>query len=308
LHCIRCGKSVVPGAAFCAFCGSAVETRRRVPSNRSTPVPERSELEGPCSVIYAGEGEMDVRSVGRLVAEAVQRPLPDVTRRLRTSKGFLATGLPAEAARSLAEKAEAELKAPILVVPDDQCVPLPLAMRMRRASLDADGLRCDAYSWNLTERVEATWNAVFLVSCARLQVEEVVPGNDASPTRTDIFMRRSAPLVTRTHHEFLLDIVLYDADNGGEGWRRLRLDQNTCAFSLTEMTADPDQRVGPLYRSAVNIERIADDVPMNAGVSLLANGATGEAWESLTFLTKNDFDMYTHWLLQLVRFGVPVPR
>jgi len=251
---------------------------------------------------------MDVRRVGRLVAEAVQRPLPDVTRQLRTSKGFLATGLPSHAAVKLAEKAEEELDAPMLAVPDDQCVPLPLPMRMRRASVDADGLRCDAYSWNVTEHVQATWDAVFLVSCGRLQTEEVAPSEDALPTRSGIFMRRSSPLVTRTHYEFLLDIVLYDADNGGDGWRRLRLDQNTCAFSLTEMRADPEERVGPLYRSAVNVERFAEGVPMNAGVSLLANGAAGEAWESLTFLTKNDFDMYTHWLLQLVRFGVPVPR
>ena len=64
-------------------------------------------LQGPCTVLYAGSGEMDVRRVGRLVAEAVQRPLPDVTRELRNSRGFIAKGLPAPVAVALAEKAEA---------------------------------------------------------------------------------------------------------------------------------------------------------------------------------------------------------
>ena len=299
----------MPGAAFCAFCGGSVAPPARESVERAIPPPDRRKLAGPCSVIYTGGEEMDVRRVGRLVAEAVMQPLPDVTRQMRTSKGFLATGLEAGMAVDLGERAERELKAPILVVPDDACVPLPLAMRMRQAVLDADGIRCDAYTWNLTEHVTATWDAVFLISCGRLQIEEVVEERDASATRTGFFMRQNSSLVTNTHYEYLLDMVLcnFDREGGAEEWRRLRLDQNTSAFSLTEMKTDPEQRVGPLYRSAINIERYAKTVPMNAGASLLASGASGAAWEPLTFLSKNDFDMYTRWLLQLVRFGCRVP-
>jgi len=307
--CAQCGKPAVPDAAFCAFCGNAIRPIRREPSSRAIAAPDRGKLDSPCAVIYAGQEEMDVRRVGRLVAETVQRPLPDVTRKMRTSKGFLATGLAPESAVALAERAEKELKAPILVIPDDECVPLPLAMRMRQAALDSDGLRCEAYTWDLTERVSATWNAVFLISCGRLQIEEVAEERDSSPTKTGLFMRRAPNLVTNVRYEYLLDLILFEpnAGQGAEGWRRLRIDQNTSAFSLTEMKQDPDQRVGPLYRSAVNIERYAAGVPANPGVSLLASGASDAAWQSLTFLSKADFDMYSHWLMQLVRYGRPIP-
>lgn len=309
LQCPRCGKPTLPGASFCAYCGSAVEPEPHGPPDRAIPPPERAGLKGECSVIYAGEGEMDVRRVGRLVAEAVGRPLPDVTRTMRTSKGFLATGLAAGQAVELAERAEKELRAPVLVIPDESCVPLPLAMRMRQAEFDAEGLRCDAYTWNLTEHVSATWDAVFLISCGRLQIEEVVEERDPAANRSGIFTRQPPNLVTNLHHEYLLDIILFDAraDSDAEGWRRLRLDQNTSAFSLTEMHQDPENQVGPLYRSAVNLERFAGRVPRNSGVSFLANGVADTAWQSLTFLSKRDFDLYTHWLMQLVRYGRPIP-
>jgi len=302
--CAYCGKPVLPQAAFCAFCGASLAAPRRGAVRRSAAVPDRAKLVGPCTVIYAGRGEMEVRRVGRLAAETVKMPLPDVTRQMRTSKGFLAAGLPSDQAASLAERAEKELGAPILVIPDDACVPLPPAMRMRQAVIDADGIRCEAYTWNLTERVTANWDAVFLVCCGRIRTEQVVEDRDAAPVRTGFFVRPT-PLATNVQHEYLVDIVLFEQDeNGGaEGWRRLRLDQNTSAFSLTEMKHDPSERTGALYRCAVNLDRYAAAVPKNAGVGLLASGAADAAWEPFTFLNKQDFDMYARWLLQLVRYG-----
>jgi len=298
----------MPGASFCPFCGCTMADTSARPLSRSVPPPDRDALDEPCSVIYAGEDEMDVRRVGRLVAEAVEQPLPDVTRKMRTSKGFLATGLPPDRARTLAEKAERELKAPILLVADEDCAPLPSAMRMRQAVFDAEGLRCDAYTWSVTEHVTASWDAVFLISCGRLEINEVSEAPAPSPTRSSIFSRKPPNLITNTHHEFLLDIILYDPEPnaGAEGWRRLRLDQNTSAFSLTEMVQGPESQVGPLYRSSVNLERFALDVPRNRGLSFLATGAADSAWQSLTFLSKRDFDSYTHWLMQLVRYGRPI--
>ena len=308
LFCTQCGKAILAGASFCAYCGSAVAVASPRQVDRSIPIPDRDELTGTCTVIYAGQRDMDVRRVGRLVAEAVQQPLPDVTRAMRTSKGFLANGLPVGSALKLAEQAEKELKEPILLIPDDDCVPLPSAMRMREAVADADGLRCDAYTWNMTDHIAASWDAVFLIACGRLQLEEVVEERDASLTKSALFGRQQSSVQTYVHHEYLLDIILHDpdAEANGEGWRRLRLDHNTSGFSFTEMKQDPEQRAGPLFRSSVNLERFAVGVPMNPGISLLATGATSTAWEPLTFLTKRDFDTYTHWLMQLVRYGYPI--
>jgi hypothetical protein len=241
---------------------------------------------------------MDVRRVGRLVAEAVPRPLPDVTRELRNSRGFIARELAAPIAVALAEKAERELSAPVMVLAEADCVALPPAIRMHGTVADTAGIRCEAYTWNQTERIAARWDEVFLISCGRLEIEYAVEAPEDLNWET---RSRTAPLVMEKRHEFLIDVVLF------EPWRLLRLDQNAAAFSLTEMRRGPEDALGPLYRCAFNLRRFAAGVPMNRGVELLAAGASEAVWESLTFLNKRDFETYTSWLVQLLRYGRPIP-
>jgi len=320
LSCPQCGKSPLPGARFCHLCGAALAAEERQAQSRSVPVPERATLNEPCAVIYAGNDQMDVRRVGRYVAEAVRAPLPDVTRTLRTSKGVLATGLEPARAVALAERLEDEFHTPVLVIPDEACAPLQPAMRIRHVTFSTEGFDCEAYTWDRTESVRATWDQTFLVSCGRLEVQEVVAEReeDEEKRKKDFISRRIPKLTTLTHYEFLLDIILFgpacksvsdppDAAVAAGSWRRLRLDQNTAGFSLTEMEHDPALQLRPLYRSAVSLEQFARGVPMNRGVALLSSGADELAWEPLTFLNKNDFDSYTYWLLQLVRYGRPIP-
>ena len=86
--CPYCGKPAVTEAAFCAYCGSALhrEPEAAEPVQRSVPVPGPSDLEGPCTVFYTGQQAMNVRRVGRLVADTTGKPLPDVTREMRTCR------------------------------------------------------------------------------------------------------------------------------------------------------------------------------------------------------------------------------
>jgi hypothetical protein len=241
---------------------------------------------------------MDVRRVGRLVAEAVKRPRPDVTRELRNSRGFIAKGLPAPVAVALAEKVEGELSAPVLVLADADCIALPPVMRIRDTKVTAEGIRCEAYAWDRTEFIAAHWDEVFLISCGRLEIERAVEAADELSAEAH---GRTAPLVMEKRYEFLIDVVLF------EPWRVLRLDQNAAAFSMTEMQRGPEDTVGALYRCAFNLRHLAQGVPMNRGVELLAAGGSDVVWEPLTFLNKRDFETYTSWLAQLLRYGRPIP-
>jgi hypothetical protein len=302
--CPKCGKAAITGAAFCAFCGNALPAER-APVKRadhSVPVPDRAGLTGKCAVIYTGATEEpDIRRIGRVVADAMGRPLSDVTRDLKVTKGFLCAGVESPAAVALAGKAEQALGAPALVIPAQDCIPLPPPMRMRQAAVNPVGMKCEAYTWDRTETVEAPWDDVFLISCGRLEVQHFEEALADTSSSSLIGGRAVPALVTQTRYEYLLDVVLVNP------WRRLRLDQNTTAFSLTEMHQDPEHSLGILFRSAVNIERFAQGVPMNRGVSLLAAGASDAAWQSLTFLNKRDFDAYVFWVIQLVRYGRPIP-
>ena len=301
--CPNCHLAAPRGALFCSSCGAAIAATAPAPpqTERSIPLPVRATLQGPCTVLYAGDEELDVRQVGRAIASRTGRPLSDVTRMLRASKGFLATALDTPSAISLAEQIERDLQAPVVVLPDSAVIPLPSAMRMRRVAINALGIRCDAYSWDSTEPMEISWDGIFLISCGRLDVQEVVEFRDESPAGgTDMIGRRLPHLVTTSRHEYVLDLVLRDP------WRRLRLDQNTVAFSLTELRRDRDQSLGTLHRSVMHLDRYAVGVPANRGLALLVSGASEAAVQSLTFQSKRDFDSYTHWLIQLVRFGFPI--
>jgi hypothetical protein len=301
--CAACGEAAPPGAAFCSHCGKPLPKGPPVPPPelppRALPLPDRASLRGPCTVIYAGVEDLDIRRVGRLVAEAAGRPLPDMTRELRSSKGILASRLDATSAVALADKIERDLQAPVLVVPDEALVPLPPALRMRQAHIGAAGLRCEAYSWDTTQGVDAAWKDVFLVCCGRLEVQEAVEVRDESAT-PNILVPRPGSLTMQRRYEYLLDIVLADP------WRRLRLDQNTVAYSMTEMKRSSEMALGSIFRSALNLERFGQSAPRNRAVGLLAAGASDVIWDSLTFLNKRDFDSYTHWLMQLVRYGRPI--
>jgi len=299
--CPKCGREALAGARFCVSCGTALEApSAAAPAARSraVPPPDRSALQGPCTVLYAGNGEMDVRRVGRFVAEAVKRPLPDVTRELRNSRGFIAKGLPAPVAVALAEKAERELSAPVLVLADADRIAFPPVIRIRDTMVAAEGIRCEAYTWDQTERIAARWDEVFLISCGRLEIERAV---EAAEEFSSDARGQAAPLVMEKRHEFLIDLVLFAP------WRLLRLDQNAAAFSMTEMLRGPEDTLGSLYRCAFNLRHFVRGVPMNRGVELLASGGSEVVWQPLTFLNKRDFETYTSWLVHLLRYGRPIP-
>lgn len=298
--CPKCGEKVVSGAVFCAYCGERLPESEPVAVDRSIPIPDLKESDVPCTVIYSGKNEIDVRMIGRIVAAATKRLLPDVTRDLRTSKGIIAKDLSAGDAKSLAEQVRRELEAKILVVPSELCVPLPTPMRMNRPQADAKGLRCEAYAWDATERVSADWKDVFLVACGRLELQRVVEASGAAPKESGLLNPRKQPLVTQIYYEFLLDVVLSNP------WRVLRLDQNMAGLSFTEISRNPEDVLGPMRQCAQSVDRYASGVPMNSGVRLLASGAADAAWGALTFYNKRDFENYVLWLMQLVRFGEPI--
>jgi len=300
--CPNCHLAAPRGALFCSSCGAAIAATAPAPpqTERSIPLPVRATLQGPCTVLYAGDEELDVRQVGRAIASRTGRPLSDVTRMLRASKGFLATALDTPSAISLAEQIERDLQAPVVVLPDSAVIPLPSAMRMRRVAINALGIRCDAYSWDSTEPLEIPWADIFLISCARLEVQEVVEFYEEGGGARDMLGRQLPNFITSKRLEYVLDIILRDP------WRRLRLDQNTVAFSLTELRRDREQSLGALHRSLMHLERYAEGAPRNCGLALLASGASEAACQSITFQDKRDFDSYTHWLIQLVRFGHPI--
>jgi len=304
--CPYCGKRTLEGAFYCPYCGKplprAEETAPDLKSRAIRP-PARESLRGPCALIYAGGKPLEIPRAGRTVAQLLSAPLPDVTRNMKASRGFIASGVPADKAVELAERLEKELDIRVLVLPQSDCLPLPQAMRMREIQIDAAGIRCQAYTWDQTTDLAARWEEVFLVSCARLEVERVSeveePRRKKSPNPFDRFV---PVLETITRHEFLIDVILNDP------WRRLRLDYNTNAYALTESEPAPEMLFAALRACAESLVKHAHSVPMNRGVHLLAVGAGDSDWAQLSFANKSDFDAYTRWLLHLVRYGYAIPE
>jgi len=304
--CRHCGKPALTGASFCAYCGKPLAGTTPAPVTPSVKVrrsiarPERGDLAGRCAVIHTGEGPINIGQVGRVVAKATGTPLSDVTRRMRTTKGFVATGLDAKAAGELADEL-GRMGERVFVLSEGDCIALPPPMRMRRVMIDRNGLDCEAYTWDQTAGLRAPWEEVFLVSTGRLAMERVseLPAEERSSSNP--FERFVPNLATDRYNEFLLDIVLFNP------WRRLRLDYNMSAYAFQESGWRPEEAFQAVRSCAEGLLAHGRDVPMNRGVALLASRSEGLEWEGLTFLNKLDFDSYTHWLVQLVRYGYEIP-
>lgn len=304
--CPTCGRIPVFGAQFCPYCGAnlaAAATGRAI-----LPIPDRKTLAGDCAVLFCGDGQFDIRRAGRLVSEALKRPLGDVTRTMKISKGIIADGMDAAAAADLAGQLEAE-GVPVLLLPDKDLHNVPPVMRMKSAGFGREGMRCEAYLWDATEHMSLAWRNVLLVSCGRLQLSEVVEVENETPEeegRSRPRRRLKLPgcpeipeLATETWHEYVMDIFCDDP------WVRLRLDENTAAYALVDVGSLTEGKRA-FYKAAGQIVKNAPDVPVNEGVKLLASNAPAELWEGVIFEDKRDFDRYNMWLLQLARHGYPI--
>ena len=309
--CTVCGKLVFPDASFCAFCGARLGIHRlrvsAAATRRAKPCPDVSDLRGECAVLAADARCVSMPEVGRIVARAVARPLPDVTREMRDSRGILARGLGPAKARDLVTELEG-VGARVFALDEEHFIEQPPVRRMRGAVFDEVGFRCEAYTWDATETLAASWERVFLVAGGRLEIVEVFEvEKDKSGRR--MFWRMSSmaeeidrhvpKLESRTRYESVLDLVLYDP------WERLRLDENVAALALA---AAPEDFRLTIQQAAASLYTIRHNAPLNPGVEYLATQAPADAWGPLTFSSKQEFDAYTLWLIQLTRYGFEMPR
>ena len=302
--CPKCGKPALSGASFCAYCGAELPRLEQAVSpkadRRAIRPPERDALVGPCCVIHTGKHALDIRAVGRIVAEETEMPLSDVTRRMRTTKGFVALELDAEKAIALAKRIETQLGLPMLTLPMADCLALPPPMRMREVAIGADGLTCQAYTWDETVPLAASWDEVFLISCGRLDLERVTEREKTRAPSRNLFDRMVPELQTDRYAEYVIDLVLFDP------WRRLRLDHNSASYALRDQESLIDEKLAALRECGRSLLHCAETVPVGPGLPLLASHAADWEWEPLSFLSKLDFDSYTHWLMQLVRYGYSI--
>lgn len=306
-ECPQCGRKPTFGATYCPYCGTRLSSARQPVT--VAPIPERRSLSGPCAVLVRDRLHVPIAQVGRIIAKALGQPLGDVTREIRVNRGFLARQMPAAEAVALAEKLEA-IGLGVLVLPEASVGSLPEADRMKSASFSEAGLDCIAYRWDSTEEIHAPWASILLASCARVEKREVrqVASRDEDGDRGEKggLLKITPPhkipkLETNVRLEFVIDIFLQ------EPRRRLRMDENTCAYALVDIGSFTGGGA-EYYRAARNLLRYGRGVALNPGVRLLAENAPQEAWAELTFETKHEFDMYNLWLLQLLRFGLPVPE
>jgi len=312
--CPSCRKLLVPGASFCAFCGTRLGEETPPAgvdaAQRNISLPQEQSLIAPCTVVVTEPHAFRNAEIGRLIAKTFGKPLSDVMREIRFSRGMLSFEFSPQHALEVANRIES-LGVEAFVLGAEDILPLPEVERMRKPEIDANGIRCEAYTWSKSRRVEAGWNRVFLAAGARVVSSEVVevPHDTPSPMRRKWaplavqFEKRVPKLETRERREYLLDVVLFNDENRA-GWERLRLDENPAAYALAPRQEDSRAEI---LRAATRMRSAVKGVPRNSGIELLANQAPDEAWEALTFETKQEFDAYVRWLMHLVRYGFAMP-
>lgn len=304
-NCPDCGRKPTFGATYCPYCGS------RLPGPDGRPaaeaVPDRESLHGSCAVLLRDSSRVHIPKMGRAVAAIVKRPLPDVTREMRANRGFVAWGLEAETAVRLAGTLDA-VGAAVVVVPEADLPVLPETERTRTATFGRDGLDCEAYRWDSTESIHVDWADIALISSARIEVRgvhEITPADQArqKPDRDGfplVAPHKIPRLENDVRYEYVIDTFVVEPP------RRLRLDENTAAYSLVNIGSLTDGG-REYFRAARSIMEHGGEVKINPGIRMLTENTPLELWQDLTFESKRNFDIYNIWLLQLLRYGLPIP-
>jgi len=217
--------------------------------------------------------------------------------------------LEADQARRLLGELEAA-GAPAFALGAGDFLEAPAFERMRSPVISASGVACVAYRWDTQRAFAAGWERVLLAAAGRIEVTESVEA-PAKPKKrrgwegllpwrglTDRLVDDPPKLITTVRHEFVLDVVFRDP------WERLRLDENTAVAALTTAHEDLGKA---MEKAARGLRDEGAGVVCNRGVGLLASSAPPEAWQDLTFGSKQDFDCYARWLINLAWYGVEIP-
>lgn len=299
INCPECGRKPIFGAEFCPYCGTKLdseEERNLCMPAQTEELPDPDSLEGPCSVLLCGAAPLDIPRAGRVVAQEIKRPLPDVTREMKVSRGIIARALGAGTARSLARRLK-ELGIETIIVPQRKMDDFPPLLRIKSVAIGPEGMSCEAYKWDSNEEAHPSWTDIMFVSCGKIVISEVQEIENPDPEKKKT---RVPMLETIIRREYVMDIFCR------EPWLRLRLDENTSGYALVEIGSFTGGKSG-FYRMARRIMRYAPDLPVNAGMRFLTENAPEDAWEELFFDDKREFDVYNNWLLQLARYGFPLP-
>jgi membrane associated rhomboid family serine protease len=264
-------------------------------------------LQGPCAVIRQTSEMVNVAAVGRLVAQASGKPLADVTRLVKSSVGFLATGLPPVQAKQLASQLQ-EMDIPALVIPEEKLVALPNAFEVAWAAASPEGVRLRAADGG---EVSKGYDGIFYASCG-------IVGFTTRKRVADDFAIGSGPRYAAVGIGHMSAVPVED----GPRFTYKDIRTNKLVFDI--FTLDPfvcyrlieekiDFRGSPHAVTAsahLNFRRLISDfvalgrgVPANEGVHLVAADAPARKWRRLTFGSIADFERYNYWRLQLEQYG-----
>jgi len=291
-QCLNCYKGLPEEAKFCPYCGAPVPVfakRKRPRHIRELP----TDLTGPCAILRKTDAPLPVGDVGRIIAKALGKPLFDVTRQISATRGFLVKNVEADVARKITPELE-KLGVESFAVPMDSLESLPEAGHFDSGSFTEHGIKCEIYFWDGWERLERPWEDVKLISCGRFAVSS---SRVVETGRT--WFGQEEKLVTEVKYRFIIDIFFEEPE------RRARIEQGTKPGVASEGPSALSE--AQLMNLAKQIIMHSADTPKNQAVRTLAfDGPTG-FWGPFTFDTRHDFDDYNVWLMELLKYGMPIP-
>ncbi len=264
-------------------------------------------LGSPCAVIRQTSEMVNISKIGRLVSKITGKPLADVTRLLRGSVGFVATGMDPMKAKMLASQLQ-ESGIPVLVVPEEKLIALPAAGEVSWAAVREDGIEFRTNAQTAGTVVE--WDRVFYASAGKVVLtkrKRVVDDLAGGLTRhyTAVGIGYAAVPTdngsTWTYKEEKAETLVFDIFTLGP-FACLR-----CVDGKMEFRGSPQ---AVTMSSHLNFKRLVSDflaygrsVSTNEGVEFIAANASQRQWKSATFNSIRDFERYNYWRLQLEQYG-----
>ena len=266
-------------------------------------------LGGPCAIIRQTSEMVNISRIGRLVSKAAGKPLADVTRLLKGSMGFVATGMEPVKAKILASGLQ-ESGIPVLVVPEEKLIALPAAQKISWAAVREDGI--ELRTGLEGSGVVTEWDRIFYASAGKVVLtkrKRVVDGlagglGGRHYASIGIGNAPAVPIDQGPKWEFKeekVETLIFDI---------FTLDPFTCLRCIDGKMGFRGSPQAVTMSSHLNFKHLVSDflafgrgVSTNEGVEFIAANASQRQWRRATFNSIRNFERYNYWRLQLEQYG-----
>lgn len=254
------------------------------------------------NVIRQTDDEINISEIGQNIAKVTKAPLAEVTKRIRTSTGLLATDLSYDDAYNLSEFLQNK-NIPVLLIESEALVDPPTPKIIQNLNIDNGKILFS----DMNETYEINPNTIyFTTSCMVItnktrvdtkQTRRPMPGGFGSFTSPTVSAGRSSTFIHERYYKIILEIFT------NEPWQRFRFISSEAKVKNDYFESNFATK--NLQNISLQLIKLLNDRVIDNPLRVLSIYGTSRGWKEYVFNNEKDYNEYILWKLQQMTYNIP---